>query len=192
MNRYLDIRVYQSLVRTHNTTSAIASLVSAFQYLFRESYSPEVFIKIVGKVIKNPSSDIFIHWAEIIAAFLGKKIYGDVFFRGGWKREEASNDNNWESIRKLLCDEDCFLILNYEGHLTPMMGFGAFPYNHQSFENNENRWLIQAETLPWHSKSSVPELHMSLSPPIFCMRWEVVRKCLFENVQNGMICISKV
>jgi len=192
MDRYLDIRVFQSLVRTHNTTSAIASLASAFQYLFRESYPPEVLIKIVGKIIKNPTSDILIHWSEIIAAFFGKKIYGDIFFRGGWEREEALDDTHWDSIRKLLCDENCFLILNFESHFTPVMGFGAFPYNHQSFEHNENRWIILTETLPWYSKNTVPELHLSLSPPIFSIRWEVLRKWLYKNVQSGIVCISHV
>jgi len=191
VERYIDIRIFESLVRTHNTTSAIASLASAFQYLFRESYQPEVLIKIVGKVIKNPSNDILIHWAEIIAAFLGKKIFGDVFFRGGWERDKASNDNYWESIRKLLCDENCFLILHTESHFIPVMGFGAFTYHHQSFENNENRWLILAETLPWHSKGSVPELHLSLSPPVGCIRWEVVRRWLLKGLECGVICLSK-
>jgi len=190
VERYIDIRVFESLVRTHNTTSAIASLASAFQYLFRESYQPEILIKIVGKVIKNPSNDILIHWAEIIAAFFGKKIYGDVFFRGGWKRDEALNDTHWESIRKLLCDENCFLILHTESHFIPVMGFGAFTYHHQSFEKNENRWLILAETLPWYSKGSVPELHMSLSPPLWCVRWEVLRKKFSNDKRAGVICLS--
>jgi len=191
VERYIDIRVFESLVRTHNTTAAIASLTSAFQYLFRENFPPEVLTRIVGKVIKNPGSDILIRWAEIIAAFFGKKIYGDVFFRGGWEREEVQNDTHWESIRKLLCDENCFLIIHCDDHFAPVIGFGAFPYHHQSFEKNENRWLILTETLPWHSKGSVPELHLSLSPPIFSIRWEILRRWLNKSIQNGVICISR-
>jgi hypothetical protein len=58
------------------------------------------------------------------------------------------------------------------------MGFASYPYHTQSLEKNENRWLFLAETCPWHHLGAIQELHLSLSQPVICIRWEAVEKML--------------
>jgi len=183
---HLNTEILNSLTRPHNAPSSIASIASGFNYLFQQEFSPELLYKIVGKVIKHPSNEIFLMWSEIIAAYFEKQICGQIYFKGGWKQDEQSDRTNWISIQRLIRTPSSYLILHTTGHYIPIIGFASYPYHTQSTEKNENRWLFLAETCPWHHLGAVPELHLSLSPPIISIRWEAVRKML-----NGVICLSR-
>lgn len=186
MHIYLDTRVFECLTRPHDAPSSVASIASGFNYLFQQPFSPELLTKIVGNVIKHPTNEIFLMWSEIIAAYFEKQVCGKIYFKGGWEQQEEADKNNWNTIKKLIRDSNSYLILHITDHFVPIMGFASHPYHTQSLEKNENRWLFLAETCPWHHLGAIQELHLSLSPPIICIRWEVVRKML-----SGVICLSR-
>ncbi|TVL98063.1 MAG: hypothetical protein CV087_21685 [Candidatus Brocadia sp. WS118] len=186
MPTYLNTEILNTLTRPHDAPSSIASIASGFNYLFQQQFSPELLYKIVGKVIKHPTHEIFLMWSEIIAAYFEKQICGQVYFKGGWKQGEEPDKAHWNTIQRLIRTPNSYLILHTTGHYIPIIGFASYPYHTQSTEKNENRWLFLAETCPWHHLGAVPELHLSLSPPIICIRWEAVRKML-----NGAICLSR-
>jgi hypothetical protein len=160
MHTFLDSGVLNSLTRPHDAPSGIASITSGFNYLFQQPFSPEVLSKIVGKVIKHPTNEIFLMWSEIIAAYFEKQICGVVYFKGGWKQEEEEpTKTHWNTIQRLIKDPNSYLILHTTGYFIPIMGFASYPYHTQSIEKNENRWLFLAETCPWHHLGAVQELH---------------------------------
>ncbi|TVM01613.1 MAG: hypothetical protein CV087_10625 [Candidatus Brocadia sp. WS118] len=132
MNIYLDTCVFECLTRPHDTPSSVASIASSFNYLFQQSFSPELFAKIVGQAIKHPTNEIFLMWSEIIAAYLEKQICGQIYFKGGWEQREEADKTNWSIIQRLIKDPNSYLILHTAGHYIPITGFASYPYHTQS------------------------------------------------------------
>ncbi len=192
MHRYLNVSIFEALERsTRKNGAALTALLTGFRYLFREDYSLELFSKIAPVDLIKPDSTTVIKQAELIAANLKVKISGSVYFSKGWKLEETENTRNWITLKNLLLEEGNFLILHTETNIAPVMGFASFPFNHQSPCAGENRWVIICNPTPWHSASWIHSQHLSLSPPLHCVRLEVVRSELSENAQNGIICLSR-
>ena len=106
MHSYLNTQILNKLTRPHNTTSSIATLTTAFNYLFHENIEPSLINKIVGKSIRHPTNDVILMQSELVAAYFNLKICGKIYFQNGWELKEEPHETNWSTLKGLITAEN--------------------------------------------------------------------------------------
>jgi hypothetical protein len=195
MDKYLDTRVLSYLVRPQYPTScSISSITSAFRYLFEKEFIQEDFADLLGKNIKdkdlNPGNRDIKDWSEIISNKLKVKIAVTVHFKDGWGARGEANDSNWELLKDLVRNKNNFLIMHLERHYAPILGYASFPHKPKSTASHGNRWVFIADPSPYNKQSKIHHHHLSLSPPLWSLRWEVIRKQFRRKSNYGILCLS--
>ena len=200
MHKYLDVDVFNTLVRPQYSTScSITSIASGFNYLYSsgssQRFNQEDFASMVGKNIRkrefNPGNRSIGNWSKTIAEKLRLKINVDIFFEGGWGLNSAENNLYWNQIQTLIKDKKSFLILHSKGHYTPILGYASFPNKPDSTDHDGNRWIFIADVSPYHTKCRIRKHHFSVSPPVWSIRWGAIRKQFVNSRHRGIICLSK-
>jgi len=200
MHKYLDVDVFNTLVRPQYSTScSITSITSGFNYLFSsgssQRFSQEDFASMVGKNIRkrefNPGNRLIGNWSKTIAQKFGVKIKVDILFEGGWGLYSAENNLYWNQMKTLIKDKKSFLILHAERHYTPIMGYATYPDTPRSTNLDGNRWIFIADVSPYHRKCRIARHHFSVSPPVWSIRWGAIRKQFNHKAYYGIICLSK-
>lgn len=196
MNRYLDAGVFESLVRPqYQGACSITSITCAVRYLssqdIRQKDVADILGVNIGRARLNPGNRTVAKWLGQVAQYYKLPIAVTVLFQGGWELNSDDNDENWETTKGLLLEPQTFLIVHIEGHYAPILGFAAFPDNPRGARGRANRWLFIADPSPFHRQTRIPAQHLGESPPIWSLRWGVLRKAFSEHSNYGIICASK-
>lgn len=190
--RHIDTHVFESLVRPQYPTSCgISSLTTGLKYLINPKITQENVAKILNLDITsnrfNPGNETIGKWSKKAAEHLGIKLKYKVLFEEGWKYNSEENDKYWETIKKAILDKNKFLILHIDGHYAPILGFASYPDDPSSKIQDSNRWILVADPSPYHDGTLIENIHWNISPPIWSVRWGVVREELKKVKHYGII-----
>ena len=191
--RYLDSEVFYNLERPQYPQScSISSITSCFKY-FGNNVTQEEIAKIIGVNIKGefaPGNFDVRDWIEKVANELGIKMKVEIYFKGGWYLKDPENNEYWNALRKFILDKDRFNIMHIESHYAPLTGFAQYPDDPMEKED-QNRWLFIADPSPFHKQSKIESQHLAKSPPLWSLRWGIVRQKFSNHDHYGIISIQK-